>query len=566
MFKKIPIAIKIFGIAIIMLLLFMLVAFINYLYLNKVNRELNDIAVHMVPLTEKMTQIGVSSLQQEIDLERILLQYASQPLKPNKLQAELAHFREQTAKVEQALADMQQLSEKAIHYAREVDKIVEYARLEPYLNILAQAYQKTIDRTSDILRLLEQGKSNDAYLLVDQLTNEENDFSQQFEDILTHFIHFIEQSASKAEEHEQNILQLNILFSTLAIIIGFLLATLLIIALTRPIHELLVGTKQVMAGNLNVKVAVRSQDEIGSLVIAFDKMMAGMRQKEQLKATFGQYVDPRIVDLLIQHKKNGKALGQQKIATVTFSDIAGFSGISELLTAKSLVNLINQYLTSASKPITNNHGVIDQFIGDAVVAFWTTPFIEEDKHAVLACFSALEQLEQLQQFRKMIPELLGIKKGLPAFDIRLGIASSPVVAAQFGSENSKSYTIMGNAMVMAEALETANKNYGTTILISEETKNRALHSIETRRIDRIVLPNTDQASNIYELLAKKGELSEILSDLRTHFEQGLIAYEAQDWEKASSFFKNCQQIKADDQPSQYYLTKIENSQRSLLAS
>lgn len=294
MFKKMPLAIKIFGIAITMLVLFMLVIFINYLHLNKVNRELKDIAVHMVPLTKKITQIGVHSLQQEIDLERILLLYASKPLQTQRVERAVTHFKAQTIQIQQALLDMQQLGEKAIHYASEVDKIVEYARLEPYLKILGKTYQTTLQRTANILQLLEQNNINDAYLLVEQLTSEENDFAQQFEYIFTHFMRVIEQSARTAEKHQQRIVELNILLSTLATIIGVLLAILLIIALTRPIHELLIGTKQVMAGNLNAKVAVRSGDEIGTLVIAFDKMVLGMQQKEQLKATFGQYVDPRI--------------------------------------------------------------------------------------------------------------------------------------------------------------------------------------------------------------------------------------------------------------------------------
>ena len=557
MFKKISIATKIFGIAITMLLLLVIVVFINYLYLNRVNRELKEIAHYMVPLTTKITQIDVHSLVQKIHLEQILLLYEVTPLDKQQISKELDRFRVRTMQVERELGEAQQLSNQVIQHAVEVSKIVEYARLGPYLEILGKEYRDFIQHVLEIIRLLELGELREAHLLEKQLGEQEDNFNEQVEQILIRFENFVEQSARKAEEHEGEILELNLILTGVVTVIGILLAILLILGLTRPIQKLLVGTRQVEMGDLNTKVVVNSRDEIGALVVAFDKMVEGMRQKDQLKATFGQYVDPRIVNLLIESKKTGEEQSSREIATVFFSDIAGFSKISEMLTAKGLVTLINKYLTLASEPIIKNQGVVDKFIGDALVAFWGTPFTGPEEHAVLGCFSALEQSEQLRKFREMMPDLMGIRKGLPVFNVRIGIATSSVVAGHFGSKNSRSYTIMGDAMLVAEALETASKTYGTTILISEKTRTLALEHIETRRIDRIAFPHMDERTNIYELLGKKGEISEDVKELRTLFEQALTAYELRNWEKAQSIFTSCLQINRDDGPTQYYLKKME---------
>jgi adenylate cyclase len=284
-------------------------------------------------------------------------------------------------------------------------------------------------------------------------------------------------------------------------------------------------------------------------------MLNEVRQKERLKATFGQYVDPRIVETLVEQVGNIDTSNKQ-VMTVLFSDIAGFSTISEMLTPTGLVNLINQYLTLASEPITQYNGVIDKFIGDAVTAFWGVPFVGETEHAKLACFAALEQFTQLAKLRRMMPDIMGFRKGLPEIKVRIGLATGELVAGNIGSEESKSYTVMGKAMQIAEQLESANKIYGTNILLMEETKVLAGDAIETRGIDLLDLSDKDEPVKVYELLGYRGELDPTLIELRDRFEAGLREYRQQNWEQAQSHFKACLSLKADDGPSEVYLRRI----------
>ncbi|NES98257.1 MAG: adenylate/guanylate cyclase domain-containing protein [Desertifilum sp. SIO1I2] len=316
------------------------------------------------------------------------------------------------------------------------------------------------------------------------------------------------------------------------------------------------GTQAVEQGNLEVQVAITSTDEIGILSESFNLMLDKVRQKERIKATFGQYVDPRIVEELI-HQKTSNNTTNKQIVTVFFSDIAGFSTISEMLTPGGLVKLINQYLTLASEPIAQNNGVINQFLGDAVSAFWGYPFVNENDHAKLACYAALEQSNQLNKLRRMMPETMGLRKGLPEIKVRIGLATGKVVTGNIGSEHSKFYTVMGKAVQIAEQLEGMNKIYGTTILLMEETKMLAAEAIETREIDRLYLGDRNEPIGVYELLSYAGELEPKLAEWRDRFEVGLREYRQQNWEQAQSNFQACLHLKADDKPTQLYLKRIE---------
>ena len=273
----------------------------------------------------------------------------------------------------------------------------------------------------------------------------------------------------------------------------------------RPIKRLVESASEIDQGNLQVQVPVTSADEVGLLSESFNIMVADIQAKEQLKNTFGQYVDPRIVEQLIDQPGQlaestaDLQTPQRQQMTVFFSDIVGFSGISELMTPSGLVALINQYLTLASEPIVLNQGVIKQFIGDGVSAFWGEPFVQADDHAKLACYAALEQQGQLVKLRRLLPELMGMRKGLPEIKIRIGLATGEVVASNIGSETSKSYTVMGPAVYAAEFLENLNKRYGTTILMAAATKHATGDRFETREIDTVYLPGEEKPTVIYEL-------------------------------------------------------------------
>lgn len=287
-------------------------------------------------------------------------------------------------------------------------------------------------------------------------------------------------------------------------------------------------------------------------------MVTERRMKERIKDTFETYMDPRIVEDIIKHPDGMKTTGERRVVTVFFSDMEKFSSMSEQLTPRGLVNLINQYLTLASEPIKRHNGVIDKYIGDGIMAFWGPPFTSEDEHATLACYAALEQLAKLAEFRRMLPDLMGLRKGLPVINIRVGVATGEVVIGNIGSNISRSYTLMGDTVNIASRLESASKQYGTQLLISEETQTMAQEAIETRELDAIRVVGKSEPVRVFELLARKGEIDQATAHLRECFERGLNAYRKRDWDRAQADFAACLAIAPTDGPSQLFLARLQH--------
>ncbi|MGP1386367.1 MAG: adenylate/guanylate cyclase domain-containing protein [Thainema sp.] len=551
---KIPIGLKIFSVATSMLALLLSVAYLNYSRIKRVNDELIDIAEYLTTLTEAVAAINIHVLEQEIHFERVLQQYEMDTPNPIQIQQEIDEFEQRGQQVDQDIEHAIALAQTAVENGRTTEDVIEFARIQPLLEILAADHQKFHDHSLQIVDLLKSGNKANAELLDERLEEYEDDFDQRVQSILFELGAYTETSAKRAERHEQEAVRASWVLAGVATGVGAVFASLVTFGLIRPIRRLVKGTRQVEQGDFTIQVPVDTRDEIATLTQAFNAMVNDVREKEAIKAAFGQYVDPRIVDTLMQQSGENPISKQEM--TVFFSDIAGFSAISELLTPEGLVRLINQYLTLASEPIQQHQGVIDKFIGDAVTAFWGPPFVADTDHAKLACYAALEQSAQLTKLQRLMPDIMGIRKGLPDINIRIGLATGELVVGNIGSEQSKSYTVLGYPVQLAEQLESSNKHYGTTILITEATKQQAGDVIETREIDWIAAPEKGTPIRIYELLGYGGTLDDATMQWRDTFEAALRMYRQQDWQQAQELLEICLRSHPIDRPTQIYLERI----------
>ena len=300
-------------------------------------------------------------------------------------------------------------------------------------------------------------------------------------------------------------------------------------------------------------VVIRSGDEVGELALSFNRMVEELRTRERIKETFGKFLDPRIVTRLIG---SGADEAERRNLTVFFSDIKGFTGISEQLTAGAVVNLLNSYFGAIAAVIHEHHGVIDKYIGDAVMAFWTPPFSAGDSHASDACLAALAQQEAMVALRAQLPEITGMRRNPPKLVIRMGIATGEGVVGTIGSEAARSYTVIGDTVNLASRLESINKLYGTSIILSEETFRLAQQAIEARELDLITVAGKTEPVRIYEVMGRAGELNPEQSELRDRFACGLAAYRIQDWTEAQTHFESCLVANMEDGPAQLFLERI----------
>jgi adenylate cyclase len=227
-----------------------------------------------------------------------------------------------------------------------------------------------------------------------------------------------------------------------------------------------------------------------------------------------------------------------------------------------MVTLLNRHFGLQALAVQEHHGVVDKFVGDSIVAFWGPPFVKTEEHATLACRAAQSQLLALDSLRRELPNITGLRREAPAVDVCIGICTGEVVVGNIGSENTRSYTVIGDTVNLAARLERANRIYGTHILISESTAQAIASQFETRDIDTIFVKGKTETSRVFELMSAAGKLSEELGRLRECYEAARQSYLAQNWDLAEATFAECLKIRPNDRPSRVFLERVQVLRRN----
>jgi adenylate cyclase len=220
------------------------------------------------------------------------------------------------------------------------------------------------------------------------------------------------------------------------------------------------------------------------------RAMTEEREKKQIRMTFGKYVSPKVVDQILENPP--ELGGVDKDLTVLFSDIRGFTTLSENMTPQELVNHLNVYLTAMTDLILEYGGTLDKYVGDEIMCFWGAPLPQED-HAILACKCALRQMEKLRELNQQWPESKRINIGI-------GLNSGIMTVGNMGSPGRMNYTLMGDNVNLGARLEGTNKQYGTGIIISEFTYGLVKDHFIVRELDNIRVKGKNKPVLIYELV------------------------------------------------------------------
>ena len=286
------------------------------------------------------------------------------------------------------------------------------------------------------------------------------------------------------------------------------------------------------------------QKRIGSMMVIED-----ISSEKRLKSTMSRYMDPGIADRLVA--SGAELLGGQNVeSTVMFSDIRGFTTLTEQLGAQGTVALLNEYFTLMVDCIQHEGGMLDKFIGDAIMAAFGIPVAHEDDadRAMRASIAMMGTLNKWNGQR--------ISEGKPPVNIGIGLNTDIVVSGNIGSNKRMDFTIIGDGVNLASRLESACKQYGTKILISEFTMRKLQGTYRQREIDLVVVKGKTQPVAIYEILAYHDKESfPGLGELLGLFKEGLSAYRARRWDAATKIFGECLAINANDKPSQLYIER-----------
>jgi len=285
------------------------------------------------------------------------------------------------------------------------------------------------------------------------------------------------------------------------------------------------------------------------LVMSIFKAFREGRSKRFIQGAFSRYVAPDVVNHLIKTPKALSLSGQEKILTVMFLDIRGFTTLSETMNPQQLGRFMNQFLTAMSEKIMENGGTVDKFIGDAVMAFWGAPKFDPD-HAEHAVQTALEFKGILENLA-----LTWKKKGLSGISVGVGINTGSMSVGNFGSVQRFDYTVMGDNVNLASRLEGANKNYGTAILISKATRDLVKDKFFCRFVDKVQVKGRQQPEDLYEPVCKGMPPKEFLNEIQI-FEQGVEAFQQADFQRAKPIFSQLDQA-TPCQLYQSYLDRID---------
>ena len=283
------------------------------------------------------------------------------------------------------------------------------------------------------------------------------------------------------------------------------------------------------------------------------KFLRSEREKGEVRSAFSRYVSPRVVSDLLANPEKLKLGGEKKEMTAIFSDVKGFSTISEELDPTELVRLLNEYLTVMSDIILDLDGTVDKYEGDAIIAFFGAPQ-ELPEHAQRACMAAV----RMRRAEKVLNErVMAEKLSKSPLLTRIGINTGSMVVGNMGTPQKMNYTMMGNAVNLASRLEGVNKQYGTWMMMSEATHDAGGKDFFMRKLDRVRVVGINEPVRLYELIEEKDAVDRTVAQAVDVFQEGLQDFEAKNWKVAAATFRRVLTILPTDGPAQVYLKRCQ---------
>ncbi|MFM9860510.1 adenylate/guanylate cyclase domain-containing protein [Pseudoxanthobacter sp. M-2] len=289
----------------------------------------------------------------------------------------------------------------------------------------------------------------------------------------------------------------------------------------------------------------------GVIVVFSD--ITEQRKRRKLKRLFGEYVDPRIVERILDRGGVEDLKGARQVMTVSFADLRDFTGWSERLDPESLVSVLNRFLTAMTIPIGAAGGITDKFIGDAVMACWGPPFTEAGEQAIDACNAALGQIESLPALRRELAES-GVARA-EAIDVAIGIGTGEVIVGDIGAEQSRNFTVIGNAVNVAARLQEAAKRYGQRVLVAHDTRAAAGDGFVFRMVDHATLRGRSSIEPIHALVGRVGSVSDDERRLIEQHERGVMALVQGLPDTAAERFRACLEMAPGDRPAAVLLER-----------
>ncbi|MDZ7951005.1 GAF domain-containing protein [Nostoc sp. DedQUE09] len=324
-----------------------------------------------------------------------------------------------------------------------------------------------------------------------------------------------------------------------------------------PQSEFLTSNEvQTLERNINLTVNPLTNPEggvRGGLVVLED-----ITQEKRMKTTMSRYLTPHVAEQVMALGEDALMVGERKEVTILFSDIRGYTTLTENLGAAEVVLLLNQYFETMVEAVFNHEGTLDKFIGDALMAVFGAPLPLTENHAWRAVQSALDMRRRLEEFNQR-----RIIQAQPQIRIGIGISSGDVVSGNIGSRKRMDYTVIGDGVNLSSRLEAVTKDYGCDIILSEFTYQLCNDRIWVRQLDKIRVKGKHQAVNIYELIGDRNTpLDANTQEFLFHYHTGRDAYLSRNFSQAIASFESAKSIQPQDQAVDIHLERARNYQQT----
>jgi class 3 adenylate cyclase len=551
---------RIVAIAAGLIILMVATSVLSMIMIGRVGHLLDELTARYIPADAHLTRINILSLERALELRRMAIAKMQEPPDEAGYKLRKQQYDAKDAEVDSEARAARTLLNAIIEDTSTPSDNTALARIDSRIDSLVSESRRNLKEVAD--QLLLQLDARDFAAARESLARADahrDQLDENLNAIRTEMMKASYGAIATIRSEQSRAVVISAIATALAAIVGLIFANLVSGRIIRSVRQLLEGTRAVEAGQLDQSIDVATGDEIGQLAAAFNRMVVQLRENRRVRETFGKYIDPRVVEGLIDRPTLTAAEGERRVMTVLFCDLKGFTSVSEGMTPHGLVKVMNRYLSTMSQPIRTNRGIIDKYIGDAIMAYWGPPFVGEADHARLACLAALEMIECIATLRQEIPELLGVRgTSMEKCDLRIGVATGEALVGSIGSDIMMSYTVMGDVVNLASRLEGANKEYGTRNLVSEKTSAAAGNTVEVREIDRVVVAGQTHSEIIFEILGRKGELTPQQLSSRDKYLEGLAAYREQRWDDALRALNASLAAMPGDGPSMALLKRIEN--------
>ncbi|MGH7166330.1 MAG: CHASE2 domain-containing protein, partial [Nitrospiraceae bacterium] len=294
----------------------------------------------------------------------------------------------------------------------------------------------------------------------------------------------------------------------------------------------------------------------GAMLLAFAgaltyRVVFEEAEQRRIRRAMARYLSPAVSQWVLKDPDRLNLSGETRTMTVLFCDLRGFTTLSQGLGPQALVALLNEFMTAMTEVVFRYEGVLDKYIGDAIMAFWNAP-MEQPDHARRACETALDMIGTLYRLQTDWE-----RRGVPQLDLGIGINTGPMIVGNMGSRERLAYTVLGDAVNVASRLEGLNKEYGTRVVIGEATQAAAGTAFTYRVLDVVVVKGRNEPLTVYEVLSRAGQLDATRAGLLETYQRGIELYRSRSWKDAAEVFRGVLARTPADGPSALYLRRCE---------